>query len=100
MADCPASVHETVCVGANVTITPEVEVGDIQSFCVGGPAIGACPGTPQQSCSIFVSQRICVQIPLTFSATAEPTGVVCEGPSTGGVFADNCLHAHYRVLCE
>lgn len=83
--ECPALVHETVCVQAEVTITPAVTVGEIESFCVGGPIIGTCPGTPTNSCSFTVSQNICVQVPLVFSAnaTAEPTGMVCGTPAVG-----------------
>lgn len=81
--ECPAIVHETVCVQANVTITPNVAVGAIQSFCVGEPIIGACPGEPVRECVFAVSQNICVQVPLTFSATAiaVPSGIVCSAPS-------------------
>jgi hypothetical protein len=83
--ECPAVVNETVCVQADVTITPNVVVGVIQSFCVGGPLIGVCPGTPAQQCTFSVSQNICVQIPLIFSAsaTAEPSGIVCGTPGVG-----------------
>ena len=47
--------------------------------------IGPCPGTPVEECTFTVSQSICVQIPLTFSAaaTAEPTGIVCGTPDVG-----------------
>jgi len=86
-AECPATVHETVCVQADIIITPVVTVGDIQSFCVGTPVIGECPGTPSptMNCSFSVSQSICVQVPLTFSALGEavPTGIVCGTPGTG-----------------
>ena len=85
--ECPAIVHETVCIQADVSITPAVTVGEILSFCVGGPVIGACPGTPSptDSCTFTVSQNICVQVPLTFSAaaTAEPTGIICGTPAVG-----------------
>ncbi len=85
--ECPSIVHETVCVQALVTITPNVVVGEIQSFCVGGPVIGACPGTPspEGECNFTVSQNICVQVPLAFSAnaTATPTGIVCGTPAVG-----------------
>jgi hypothetical protein len=82
---CPAVVHETVCVQAEVTITPDVTVGEIESFCVGGPVIGACPGTPVDKCSFVVSQNICVQVPLNFSAlaTVDHSAIVCATPSTG-----------------
>ncbi len=83
---CPTTVHETVCVQANVTITPQVDVGDIMTFCAGAPFIGACPGTPASFCSFMVSQNICVQVPLTFhaNATATPAGIVCGEPAMGG----------------
>lgn len=85
--ECPALVHETVCIQAEVAITPLVTVGDIESFCVGGPIIGSCPGTPSptDSCTFTVSQNICVQVPLTFSAdaTAMPTGIICGTPAVG-----------------
>lgn len=82
---CPATVHEAVCVQATITITPDVTVGEIESFCVGGPVIGACPGTPEMECTFTVSQNICVQVPLNFSAnaTAVPSGIVCGTPSVG-----------------
>ncbi|WP_242966707.1 hypothetical protein [Desulfosporosinus sp. FKA] len=87
IAQCPATVHETVCVQADVTITPSVVVGDVESFCVGDPIIGACPGTPSPTgtCTFTVSQNICVEIPLTFSAgaTAVPSGIVCGKAQIG-----------------
>lgn len=86
-AQCPATVNETVCIPADVTITPQVDVGSIESFCVNGPVIGACPGTvsPTGNCTFTVSQNICVQVPLTFSATAvaTPSGIVCGTPEAG-----------------
>lgn len=85
--ECLSLVHETVCVQANAKITPAVTVGNIESFCVGGPVIGRCPGTPSltNSCTFTVSQNICVQVPLTFSAaaTASPSGIVCGTPANG-----------------
>lgn len=84
-AGCPATVNETVCVQADVTITPGVSVTGVETYCVGDPVIGACPGTVEESCSFTVSQNICVQIPLTFSAdaVAAPSGIVCGTPGVG-----------------
>lgn len=92
---CETAVHENVCVQATVTITPEVTSGPSTSFCLGNPIIGSCEGTLRSSCIFTVSQNICVQIPLTFSATAEAVanGIVCgetdigECQGTGG-----CTH--------
>lgn len=82
---CESVVHETVCVQGNVTITPSVVSGPSTSFCVGNPIIGSCPGELRRNCVFTVSQNICVQIPLTFSATASATanGVVCGVPDIG-----------------
>lgn len=79
---CPAVVHETVCVQGTVTITPDVTSGPSRSFCVGSPMIGRCEGEVTRNCTFTVSQNICVEIPLVFSAiaTAVPSGVVCGTP--------------------
>lgn len=83
---CDTVVSETVCVQADITISPKVEVGTIETYCVGSPVIGPCQGNKVEECTFSVSQRICVQIPLTFSAeaSAEPTGIVCGEPALGG----------------
>jgi hypothetical protein len=84
-AVCETTVHETVCVQGTVTITPSVTSGESTSFCIGNPIIGRCIGELQESCSFTVSQNICVQIPLTFSATASAVedGIVCSDPDIG-----------------
>lgn len=84
--ECPTMINETVCVQADVTITPNVEVGTIDTFCVGPPVIGACNGEVVQESTFSVSQNICVQIPFNFSveAVATPSGMVCGSPSPGG----------------
>lgn len=92
---CPTVVHENVCVQGTVTITPNIDIGDSRSFCLGNPMVGSCPGELSQFCSFTVSQRICVQIPLTFSATATavPNGIVCGTPQTGECANGNaCTH--------
>ncbi|MGI5852184.1 MAG: hypothetical protein ACOX77_08770 [Caldicoprobacterales bacterium] len=82
---CETIVHETVCVQGTVTITPDLMSGPSRSFCVGPPIIGECPGELARTCTFTVSQNICVQIPLRFSATASAVsnGVVCGTPEVG-----------------
>jgi len=91
---CPTTVNETVCVQAEVTITPQVDVGEIMSFCASNPVIGPCSGTPREFCSFVVSQSICVQVPLTFhaNATAQPAGIVCGTPAIGGCPSAACTN--------
>jgi len=85
--ECPTVVHETVSVQAEVTITPKVVVGEVTSYCVGNPIIGTCPldPCPAEKCTFSVSQNICVQVPMTFSAKAEAreAGIVCSTPTAG-----------------
>jgi hypothetical protein len=83
---CPTTVHENVCIGAQITINPLIDVGDIITTCTGDAFIGTCPGIPVPFCSFMVSQSICVQVPLIFHASVEatPVGITCGGPSTGG----------------
>lgn len=82
---CYTVVHDSVCIDAEVSITPSVIVGEIHTYCDGDAIIGACPGTSQQSCEFNVSQRICVEIPLTFeaNAVATPHGIACGVPDLG-----------------
>lgn len=85
LTECPTAVSETICVQANITITPTATVGDVESYCIGLPVIEKCPGEPELECVFTVSQKICVQIPLYFSANAAviPTGIVCSTPEAG-----------------
>lgn len=92
---CETLIHEDVCVQATVTITPEVIVGPSTSFCLGNPTIGGCPGILRENCVFAVSQNICVQIPLTFGATAAAVanGIVCGNTDIGGCQAvGGCTH--------
>ena len=93
---CQSTVNRTVCVQGTVTVTGNVVDGESQSFCVGEPLIGSCLGDLVESCDFIVSQNVCVQIPLTFSATASAVsdGLVCGASETGtcpGV-VEGCTH--------
>lgn len=98
---CPTVVHENVCVQGTVTITPNVVSGESSSLCLGRPVIGGCVGRLEPSCSFTVSQSICVEIPLVFSATATAVanGMVCGTPTAGECPNGNaCTHTigYYR----
>lgn len=91
---CSTTVHDTVCIQANVHITPRVDVGAITTCCCGNPFLGPCRGTPAEFCDFMVSQRICVQVPLTFyaNAAARPTGIVCGDPGIGSCPEEECTY--------
>ncbi|MDD2979869.1 MAG: hypothetical protein PHN80_07845 [Hespellia sp.] len=82
---CPTTVHNNVCIDAEITIKPVVTVGEIRTYCIKEAAIGRCSGTISPDCSFHVRQEICVQVPLTFEAdaSATPIGIVCGTPDTG-----------------
>lgn len=77
---CTTNVNQTVCVNAQVRIFPVVTPGDPITYCVDDPFIGTCGSPLQRFCTFNVSQRLCVEIPVTFDARAEatPNGIVCE----------------------
>ena len=82
---CLTNVTQTVCLNAEVRVRPQITVGEVRTFCRGEAFIGNCTGTLQPYCSFNVSQSICVEVPLTFEATAEarPNGIVCGTPGIG-----------------
>ncbi len=84
---CEDVVHENACIQATVTLAPKVEVGEIQTLCINNPVIRPCHGTPSATryCRFIVSQEVCVQIPLKFSADVEavPSGISCGAPGIG-----------------
>lgn len=126
-SECSNVIHEKVNVQAEVTVTPDVEMGQIKYYCLEEPkirkecprgekvkgkkilrkkklvkktrkeallaskdhenrGIGCCEENhPKDHCTFIVSQNICVEIPLTFSASAAvvPKGVVCATPAVG-----------------
>ena len=82
---CPVDVHETLCEQATIRITPNVTIVEVETVCVGEPAIGPCPGTVVAFCDITVHQSICVEADLLFAANAEviAAALVCGTPATG-----------------
>jgi hypothetical protein len=89
---CQTMVHKNVCVQGTVTITPSVTTGEVTSFCIGNPLIGSCAGEMRENYEFTVSQKVCVQIPLTFSATASAVedGIVGNGADLGQCTGTGC----------
>ena len=62
---------ETVCVP--VTVTPFATPGTATATCCGDPIISTeptCPGM-RSSCTFTITQRICIQVPISFGAVIE-----------------------------
>ena len=84
--DCPVNINKLVDIEGKITISPDVEVGDITSCCVGAPNIERICD-PSDDCAYMVSQLVCVRFPIKISATAaaEPTGVRCDPKKKEGI---------------
>lgn len=78
---CEAVVSKNIRVGAQVTVTPSVLVGKVESECLESRIFGR-----QDDGSLCVCQTVRLRIPLRFSAeaAAKPTDVRCEAAETGG----------------
>lgn len=92
----PVVVNETVSVRADVTITPDAAIGEIQSFCAAVPVIQPCPENPL---AFRVSQDFCIQIPLTLSAivAAVPAGIAC-GAGRAGISGKHAAYVQPRCF--
>ncbi len=88
---CSTIAKDTVCLEAQVKITPDVKIGKPVIKCKGEPFIGRCHGTPQESCSFFVSQRIEVKVPVAFDVDVDAAsdGIVCGEPKADDLKEDD-----------
>jgi hypothetical protein len=77
--ECPSIIEKGVCVQASVNVTPNVEIGEPQSCCVGSPKLTPCRSGKYD---YEVKQLVCVQIPMKLSVDAkvEAPKIVCEPP--------------------
>lgn len=86
---CETLTYQQATVCAPVEVTPQASVGVVNTTCCGEPIVtpGAttCP-FEARSCHFTVEQRVCIEVPVTFSARAdvgEPT-IDCEDASIEG----------------
>lgn len=86
-AFCNVVASQLVNVCVPITITPEVCVGPTSTFCCAPAVISTtpCGGIPGGTCTFTVSQLICVEVPVNFTATATPgeTFVNCGDAISG-----------------
>lgn len=79
--------NETVCVP--VKVTPYANPGTAKARCCGEPVISTgaqCAGN-QTSCSFTVTQKLCIEIPITFGAQIETGSAVVQ---CGTVSEEEC----------
>ena len=100
---CIAVTYQSAAVSVPVTVQPKVSTGHINTFCCGEPII-----TPSSykitcnqksgGCSFVLTQNICVEIPIEFSANAcvDSPRIIC-GDISGNVVR---YKAQVRVLMD
>ncbi|MGE4486011.1 MAG: hypothetical protein AB7C97_12975 [Oscillospiraceae bacterium] len=85
--NCTAVAFQSAVVSVPVFVKPKATTGEISTFCCGEPRITTFPhhkttcGPKQNGCSFILTQNICIEIPIEFSADAiaEFPHVECKG---------------------
>lgn len=85
---CETTVFQNIGVCVPITVTPSAIVGAIDVTCC-GPAIVSstpCPLTGPTACTFYVTQDLCVEVPVRFSAMGEDGDpvVTCGDPNQTG----------------
>ncbi len=88
-APCKTYTYQTATVCAPVVVTPIVIPGATSTICCGDPVVTpgerACT-SGNTHCYFTVSQRVCIEVPVTFGATATvgDARITCESASPSG----------------
>ena len=72
---CSKITYQSATVSVPVTVKPKVNTGAINTFCCGDPIVKPSLCTLKYKtlngvCSYTISQNICVEVPIVFSANA------------------------------
>ena len=88
MPPCETFTYQTATVCVPVVVTPSAVAGTTRTMCCGDPVVTpnerACT-SGNTHCYFTISQRVCIEVPVTFGATAAvgEARITCEnvGPS-------------------
>ncbi|HPF20697.1 MAG TPA: hypothetical protein PLC88_05095 [Syntrophomonas sp.] len=84
---CRVKASQLVNVCVPVTIRPYAFTGPARTICCGVPTVGdmPCGGVVNGTCTFYVSQQICVEVPINFGSSTTPgeTYVDCGSASAG-----------------
>ncbi|NLH00611.1 MAG: hypothetical protein GX488_01705, partial [Clostridiales bacterium] len=89
---CTAIAYQAAEVSVPVTVRPKAITGAVNTFCCGEPTIKPCPpkiicDTKQGTCSFILTQLICIEVAIEFSAEAFAG---CPFVQCGEVSEDMC----------
>ena len=78
---CSKTASQCVEVTAPVTLTPTAVVGSINVACQGAPDVDCVTNDGGISCTLTITQKVCVSVPVRFGVTTDcddPT-IACAG---------------------
>ncbi len=93
--NCTALTYQSAAVSVPITVRPKVDTGKINTFCCGEPSIKPSPykiicSQSGGSCSFILTQNICIEIPIEFSAEATASCPYIECGEVSGKMCENC----------
>ena len=84
---CDKVSTQCVDIALPMTVIPVAGIGTVTTSCQGMPSVTCVTADDSQSCILTVTQRVCLNIPVRFSAVAEsdsPT-IACAAGGNGSV---------------
>lgn len=78
---CSKAGMQCVDVTEEVVLTPTAVVGTISTACQGSPSVMCVTNAEGTACTVTLTQRVCVTIPVTFgvSKTEGDPSIMCAG---------------------
>ena len=83
-AACDKMSTQCLDISLPLTVTPVAGVGTTTTACQGAPVVTCVRAPDGLTCTVTVTQRVCMTIPVRFSAVAEPTSAVIACGDTEG----------------
>lgn len=86
---CDRTIVQCVDISAPVTLTPTTSVGTVTVACQGLPTVTCTTDMDGTSCSVVMTQQVCVSIPVQYGVelTAGQSTIACADDGSG---ACNC----------
>ena len=84
---CDKVSTQCVDISLPMTVTPVAGIGTVTTSCQGVPAVTCVTADDRLSCTLTVTQRVCLNIPVRFSAVAESASpsIACAESGNGSV---------------
>ena len=83
---CDKTIVQCVDVDAPVILTPTASIGTVVVSCQGAPCVTCTTDPAGTSCSVVMTQQVCVSIPIRYgvSLISEDPTISCAGSGSAG----------------